>query len=96
MGDRGGADRGSSVGPAVVGWLKYLTGSFSAGLPGMGALPSLSAVLAWTPRMVVRHEQIFVRRDRAWRSTRYSRQLERRGAVAHTGLGPVRCRREKD
>jgi MFS transporter, ACS family, tartrate transporter len=37
---------GGFVGPAVVGWLKDLTGSFSAGLAGMAAFLLLSAILA--------------------------------------------------
>jgi ACS family tartrate transporter-like MFS transporter len=37
---------GGFVGPAVVGWLKDLTGSFSAGLIGMAGFLLLSAVLA--------------------------------------------------
>ena len=37
---------GGFVGPAVVGWLKDVTGSFSAGLAGMGAFLLLSTVLA--------------------------------------------------
>ncbi|HBK09343.1 MAG TPA: MFS transporter [Acetobacteraceae bacterium] len=46
---------GGFVGPAVVGWLKDLTGSFSAGLAGMAGFLLLSALLAialhrFTPR----------------------------------------------
>ena len=37
---------GGFVGPAVGGWLKDLTGSFAAGLIGMGGFLLLSAVLA--------------------------------------------------
>lgn len=37
---------GGFVGPAVVGWLKDLTGSFAAGLAGMGGFLLLSAVLS--------------------------------------------------
>jgi len=37
---------GGFVGPAVMGWLKDLTGSFSAGLAGMGAFLLLSTLLA--------------------------------------------------
>ncbi len=37
---------GGFVGPAVVGWLKDFTGSFSAGLMGMAGFLLLSAVLA--------------------------------------------------
>lgn len=37
---------GGFVGPAVVGWLMDLTGSFSAGLAGMGGFLRLSTVLA--------------------------------------------------
>ncbi len=47
---------GGFVGPAVVGWLKDLTGSFSAGLLGMGAFLLLSAVLAWALRLIVPRE----------------------------------------
>jgi MFS family permease len=37
---------GGFVGPAVVGWLKEVTGSFTAGLAGMGAFLLLSTILA--------------------------------------------------
>jgi nitrate/nitrite transporter NarK len=37
---------GGFVGPAVVGWLKDLTGSFAAGLAGMAAFLLISAVLS--------------------------------------------------
>ena len=37
---------GGFVGPAVVGWLKDLTGSFSVGMAGMGGFLLLSTVLA--------------------------------------------------
>jgi MFS transporter, ACS family, tartrate transporter len=47
---------GGFVGPAVVGWLKDLTGSFSAGLAGMGAFLLLSTVLAWALRLFVPRE----------------------------------------
>ncbi len=47
---------GGFVGPAVVGWLKDLTGSFSAGLAGMGAFLLASAVLTWTLRLLVPNE----------------------------------------
>jgi ACS family tartrate transporter-like MFS transporter len=47
---------GGFVGPAVVGWLKDITGSFSAGLAGMGAFLLLSTVLAWALRLFVPRE----------------------------------------
>jgi ACS family tartrate transporter-like MFS transporter len=47
---------GGFVGPAVVGWLKEITGSFSAGLIGMGAFLLLSTVLAWALRLFVPRE----------------------------------------
>jgi MFS family permease len=47
---------GGFVGPAVVGWLKDLTGSFSAGLIGMGGFLLLSAVLAGVLRLMVPRE----------------------------------------
>jgi MFS transporter, ACS family, tartrate transporter len=47
---------GGFVGPAVVGWLKDVTGSFSAGLAGMGAFLLLSTVLAWALRLFVPRE----------------------------------------
>jgi MFS family permease len=47
---------GGFVGPAVVGWLKDITGSFSAGLAGMGAFLLLSTVLALTLRLFVPRE----------------------------------------
>jgi MFS transporter, ACS family, tartrate transporter len=47
---------GGFVGPAVVGWLKDATGSFSAGLAGMGAFLLLSTVLAWALRLFVPRE----------------------------------------
>ncbi|HEY4172046.1 MAG TPA: MFS transporter, partial [Rhodopila sp.] len=47
---------GGFVGPAVVGWLKNATGSFSAGLIGMGAFLLLSAVLAATLKLFVPRE----------------------------------------
>jgi ACS family tartrate transporter-like MFS transporter len=47
---------GGFVGPAVVGWLKDLTGSFSAGLIGMGGFLLLSTVLAGTLRLFAPRE----------------------------------------
>jgi ACS family tartrate transporter-like MFS transporter len=47
---------GGFVGPAVVGWLKDFTGSFSAGLAGMGAFLLLSTVLTLTLRLFVQRE----------------------------------------
>jgi ACS family tartrate transporter-like MFS transporter len=47
---------GGFVGPAVVGWLKDVTGSFSAGLAGMGAFLLLSTVLASALRLFVPRE----------------------------------------
>ena len=47
---------GGFVGPAVVGWLKDLTGSFSAGLAGMGAFLLLSTVLAVSLRVFAPRE----------------------------------------
>jgi nitrate/nitrite transporter NarK len=47
---------GGFVGPTVVGWLKNATGSFSAGLIGMGAFLLLSAVLAATLKLFVPRE----------------------------------------
>jgi len=47
---------GGFVGPAVVGWLKGLTGSFSAGLIGMAGFLLLSAVLAGVLRLLVPRE----------------------------------------
>jgi ACS family tartrate transporter-like MFS transporter len=47
---------GGFVGPAVVGWLKDMTGSFSAGLAGMGAFLLLSVVLAALLRLFVPRE----------------------------------------
>jgi MFS transporter, ACS family, tartrate transporter len=47
---------GGFVGPAVVGGLKDLTGSFSAGLAGMGGFLLLSTVLAWALRLFVPRE----------------------------------------
>lgn len=46
---------GGFVGPAVVGWLRGATGSFTAGLAGMGAFLLLSALLsAWLYRFIPR------------------------------------------
>jgi ACS family tartrate transporter-like MFS transporter len=47
---------GGFVGPAVVGWLKDLTGSFSAGLAGMGGFLLLSVVLTALLRLFVPRE----------------------------------------
>ena len=47
---------GGFVGPAVVGWLKDATGSFSAGLAGMGAFLLLSTILAGALRLFVPRE----------------------------------------
>jgi ACS family tartrate transporter-like MFS transporter len=37
---------GGAVGPAVVGWLKDATGSYSGGLYGLAAFTAVSAVIA--------------------------------------------------
>ncbi|HET6307970.1 MAG TPA: MFS transporter [Rhodopila sp.] len=47
---------GGFVGPAVMGWLKEATGSFTAGLAGMGAFLLLSTVLAGALRLFVPRE----------------------------------------
>jgi sugar phosphate permease len=47
---------GGFVGPAVVGWLKDATGSFSAGLAGMGAFLLLSTILTLALRLFVPRE----------------------------------------
>jgi ACS family tartrate transporter-like MFS transporter len=47
---------GGFVGPAVVGWLKDLTGSFSAGLAGMGLFLLMSVVLTVVLHLLVPRE----------------------------------------
>jgi ACS family tartrate transporter-like MFS transporter len=37
---------GGAVGPAVVGWLKDLTGSYAGGLYGLAAFTAVSALIA--------------------------------------------------
>ena len=37
---------GGAVGPAVVGWIKDVTGSYSGGLYGLAAFTAVSAVIA--------------------------------------------------
>jgi nitrate/nitrite transporter NarK len=47
---------GGFVGPFAMGWLKDLTGSFSAGLTCLACLGLLSGVLTLMLRMIVREE----------------------------------------
>jgi MFS transporter, ACS family, tartrate transporter len=47
---------GGFVGPALVGWLKDRTNSFSAGLLAMAAFLLLSTVLSWSLKLVVKQE----------------------------------------
>ena len=47
---------GGFVGPAVVGWLKDITGSFAAGLAGMGGFLLLSTVLSVALRFSARRD----------------------------------------
>jgi nitrate/nitrite transporter NarK len=49
---------GGFVGPAVVGWLKDLTGSFVAGMAGMGGFLLLSTVLALALGRFVPRERV--------------------------------------
>ena len=47
---------GGFVGPALIGWLKDQTGSFSAGLLAMAGILLISTVMAWSLRFYVKHE----------------------------------------
>jgi MFS transporter, ACS family, tartrate transporter len=47
---------GGFVGPALVGWLKDRTNSFSAGLLAMAGFLLMASVLSWSLKFVVKHE----------------------------------------
>jgi ACS family tartrate transporter-like MFS transporter len=47
---------GGFVGPALVGWLKDRTNSFSAGLLAMAAFLLISTALSWSLKLVVKQE----------------------------------------
>jgi MFS transporter, ACS family, tartrate transporter len=48
---------GGQVGPAVMGWLREHTGSFSAGLLAMSGFLVLAAILAWSLKLLVRNDE---------------------------------------
>src|SRR5262249_31938404 len=47
---------GGFVGPYAVGWLRDLTGSFSAGLVAMAALLALATAMSWSLKLFVKQE----------------------------------------
>src|SRR5262245_33912132 len=48
---------GGQVGPAVMGWLREHTGSFSAGLLAMSGFLVFAALLAWSLKLLVRNDE---------------------------------------